>query len=283
VANTCILEILPHILASEKPLLKSDGFLSVYNEITKKENFFLFMQLAPDGKIYGPGGNTLHMHRMEYPDEKGKECTMSQHVIPTVNNSCTVPNFPYFRLGPEDGSSCDTLGLDNHPIAKFRYEQDTLDHLRVRFTDLSYFRSEKWLWDFGDGTTHNGPKPYWHTFLKNGLYNVCLTVSNENSSNTVCRWVTIGPSSNEEVEMKNENIVSVFPNPTEGPLLVTLNDYIPEKANFILYDGLGREVIKSRVYFGWNNVDLSTLSKGTYLFKVEDLGRKISMGKVVKL
>jgi PKD domain/Secretion system C-terminal sorting domain len=271
-----------NILNSERIVAKSDGFESVYNEQTKQENLFLFMQLAPDGKIYGPGGNTLHMHRMEYPDEKGEACTMTQHAINTVSNACTIPNFPYFRLGPEDGSSCDTLGLDNHPIAKYRYEADTLDHLKVRFTDLSYFRPEHWTWDFGDGTTFDGRKPYWHTFPKNGTYNVCLTVSNENSSNTSCRLVTIGPNEADEV-LPLKEIVSIFPNPVETEMLLTISEYIPEHGVVEVYDAMGKEVWKQRVYYGWNNVDLTNLINGTYYYKVKDKGRQLHAGQFIKI
>jgi hypothetical protein len=274
------------ILKSEKIVAKSDGFKSEYNEVYKQENYFIFMQLAPDGKIYGPGGNTLHMHRMEYPDEGGESCTMTQHAINTVNNSSTIPNFPYFRLGPEDGSSCDTLGLDNNPIAKFRYEPDTTDHLRVRFTDLSYFRPEKWTWDFGDGTTFDGKKPYWHKFPKNGTYNVCLTVSNENSSNTTCRLVTIGTTGIDGIEAEGiggKEVVSIFPNPVETEMLLTISEYIPEHGIVEVYDMMGRMVKKLRVYYGWNNIDIQNLAVGNYAYIVKDKGHPIHQGQFVKI
>ncbi|MDV7392332.1 PKD domain-containing protein, partial [Arthrospira platensis SPKY1] len=108
----------------------------------------------------------------------------------TVNRG--IPNFPDYRLGPLDGSPCDTLGMDNHPVAKFRYEADTLDHLRLRFTDLSYFRPEAWSWDFGDGSPASAVRYPQHLYTKSGTYEVCLTVSNENSSDNNCRTVTIG-------------------------------------------------------------------------------------------
>jgi hypothetical protein len=269
-----------------KLITKSDLYLSDYGNGNTFVNGFVFLNLAPDGKIYGPGGNTFHSHIIEYPDEEGEACNVRQHALKTVSNGLGTPNFPNFRLGPLDGSPADTLGLDNNPIAKFRYEPDTSDHLKVRFTDLSYFRPEKWTWDFGDGTTFDGKKPYWHEFPKNGIYNVCLTVSNENSSNTTCRLVTIGTTGIDGIEAEGigrKEVVSIFPNPTEGPLLVTLSEYIPEKANFILYDMMGREVMKSRIYYGWNNYDLSNLSVGNYFYIVTDKDRKIGQGKVVRI
>jgi len=90
---------------------------------------------------------------MDFPNEKGDNCRFKQHHIRIPSVSRSIPNFPNYRLGPLDGSPCDTLGLDNHPIAKYRYESaDTIDFRHIRFTDLSYFRPTRWVWDFGDGT-----------------------------------------------------------------------------------------------------------------------------------
>ena len=196
-----------------------DGFYDPYpNSGNFWKSYFGYWAQGPDGMAYMVSSvANRYLHRLVYPDEEGLACDMRQHSVPIRNNWQTIPNFPNYRLGPLDGSSCDTLGLDNNPIAKYRYEGDTLDHLKVRFTDVSYFRPETWHWDFGDGTSFDGKKPYWHTFPKNGVYHVCLTVSNENSSNTLCRNVVIGTTSiaDEDLPILNDR-VSVFPNPTDG-------------------------------------------------------------------
>ncbi len=269
-----------NILASEKVVAVSDKYKSVYTPNFSATNDFGYMALAPDGKIYGPGGNTLHMHRIDYPDEEGTEAQMKQHIVNTVNNANTIPNFPHYRLGPEDGSDCDTLGLNNYAVAKFRYEVDTADYLRVRFTDLSYYRPETWQWDFGDGATFEGRKPYWHTFPKSGTYEVCLTVSNENGSDTLCRTLVLGTSATGDVQPK-ENLVDVFPNPSDGRFLLTIRDYVPEQGVLRLYDALGREVHHQRVYYGWNDVEAGHLAVGTYVYKVEDQGKLLGQGKML--
>lgn len=267
-------------------LAEFDGYISycVADSTYCPETTFGFWQYGPDGKLYNVSdyGGSRHMHRMEYPDEEGTDCQFTQHAVYTPNNPWTIPNFPNFRLGPLDGSIADTLGLDNNPIAKFRYEQDTTDHLSVRFTDVSYFRPEKWSWDFGDNTTFDGKKPYWHSFPHNGTYNVCLTVSNENSSNTICRSITIGPSSIDH-ELTMDKVVSIFPNPTDGYLLMNISEYIPEHGEVFIYDMQGRLAIKQKIYYGWNNIDMTALSQGTYLYKVTDKKIKIGEGKIVKI
>ncbi|MBK8701836.1 MAG: PKD domain-containing protein [Saprospiraceae bacterium] len=270
------------ILNSGKVAAISDKYKSVYNPPYSLVNDFGYMALAPDGKIYGPGGNTLHMHRIDFPDEEGEEAQVRQHIINTVNNANTIPNFPNYRLGPEDSSACDTLGLDNHAIAKFRYEVDTADYLRVRFTDLSYFRPETWQWDFGDGTTFEGRKPYWHSFPQSGTYEVCLTVANENGRDTLCRTLVLGTNSTGDAE-KNDKLINIFPNPSDGRLLLTLRDYVPKQGVFRLYDFMGREVHHQRVYYGWNDVEAGHLAPGAYAYKVEDGTRILGEGRVLIL
>ncbi len=129
---------------------------------------FGFWATGPDGRLYNVSGaaSAKHMHVMDYPNEAGDACSFRQHAIKIPNNPFSIPNFPHYRLGPLDGSPCDTLGLDNHPIAKYRYEADSIDYLRLRFTDLSYFRPETWSWDFGDGSPRVSTQSPYHTFVQ---------------------------------------------------------------------------------------------------------------------
>ncbi|MFQ5447627.1 MAG: hypothetical protein ACE5FF_11910, partial [Saprospiraceae bacterium] len=107
-------------------------------------------QLGPDGKIYiHSAGGHKHLHVIHHPNEQGLASDIRQHdiILPTWNNR-SIPNMPNYRLGPLDGSPCDTLGLDNHPLAGFRWEADTLEPLLVEFTDNSFYEPTEWSWDF---------------------------------------------------------------------------------------------------------------------------------------
>jgi PKD domain len=173
-------------IIGSKQTIHYDGF----TENGASTSFFL-AQLAPDGKIYISASNTVHyLHVIHQPNLPYPDCMVEQHgiTLPTYN-SFSMPNFPNYRLGPLDGSPCDTLGLDNHPIAKFRYDQDTTDYLSVRFTDLSYYEPAEWAWDFGDGTVSQDTSPV-HSYPSDGTYEVCLTVFNQYSSDTFCRTLT---------------------------------------------------------------------------------------------
>jgi hypothetical protein len=271
------------IIASKILLDTFDGFQS-YPDPDLYITTLGHWAYGPDGKLYNVSGagSAHHMHVMHYPNEGGKASKFQQHGLKIANNAWTIPNFPNFRLGPLDGSPCDTLGLDNHPVAKYRYEADSIDYLRLRFTDLSYYRPETWSWDFGDGSPRVSTQSPYHTFSKPGVYNVCLTVSNENSNNTSCRTITLGTVSSDDVSVIRADI-SLFPNPVQDYLLITLGEYVPAYGLVMIYDVTGRPVITQRIYYGQNSVDMSAQSAGVYVWKVMDGEREIKEGKAVKI
>jgi len=273
-----------NLFATEQVIAEYDGFVHCLNDnptIKHSVNMW-YLNNSPDGKIYIAPTTTTNKHLgvINYPNEEGIACDVRQHsvVLPTEFFR-TMPSFPHYRLGPDDGCPCDTLGLDNHPIAKFRYEPDSVQHKKIRFTDLSYFRPETWRWDFGDGSPQVIERYPFHTYSANGTYEVCLTVSNENSSNTTCRTVTIGTSSSDDAKLKAD--ITLFPNPVSDMLQVTLGEYIPENGKIHIYDTTGRQVLSQRLYYGHNHIDMSHLQPGLYLWTAEDDDVKIKSGKVV--
>ncbi len=273
------------ILLSEEVVSIWDGSKFQYNEWDRGvELLFSTLVTGPDGKIYCvPPGGVRSLHTIEYPEERGKASIVLQNNIklPTQNFN-SLPNFPNFRTGPWDGSPCDTLGLDNMPVAKYRYEQDTTNHLRLRFTDLSYFSPDEWEWDFGDGTYHTGRKPYWHTFPSPGSYEVCLSAKNENGADRFCRTIHIGGTVGTD-HLRYKANVTIFPNPAEDNLLITVSDLIPAFGFIKLYDVTGREVKRGRVYYGQNNLDISSLASGTYFWKFFDDVKLLKTGKLIKI
>ncbi|MCO6484853.1 MAG: T9SS type A sorting domain-containing protein [Saprospiraceae bacterium] len=73
---------------------------------------FFAMQRAPDGRIYiSTGSSNMAWHVIEYPDVKGKDCWVhpSGMLFPHLTSSA-IPHIPNYRLGPLEGSPCDTLG-----------------------------------------------------------------------------------------------------------------------------------------------------------------------------
>lgn len=181
---------------------------------------FGIMELGPDGRLYVNGltGGDHCMHRIKSPEKPGTACEVEQRYFYFDYPIANLPHFPNFRLGPIDGSSCDTLGLDNHPLAGWRY--DKTGGLGVDFTSVSWYEPDTWWWDFGDPasgasnqTAERNPS---HDFSAPGAYEVCLTVSNQYGSDTKCKWVWVSTvSSNDDLGMMNDEW-RLFPNPTTG-------------------------------------------------------------------
>ena len=203
--------------------------------------------------------------------------------IAVLDNShyfTTMPNFNTLRLGPLDGSSCDTLGLDNHPVSRFRYEQDSMDYLSIDFVDLSYFEPTSWSWSFGDGQTSTERFPS-HTYEQAGVYEVCQTVSNVHSSHTSCDTLFLGVSSLEDVEEKRH--ITVVPNPVEDMMRVAIHDYLPQQAIIRLYNLEGQLVVQQALSGVTELIDLSSLTAGVYVYKLYDGIKHLGGGKVVKM
>jgi len=236
--------------------------------------------LAPDGKIYISSKNSApYIHVIHKPNLRGLACMAERSGIEITYN-VGISNMPYFRLGPIDGSTCDTLGIDNVPWAWWRYDQDSTEHLKIQFVDVSAYEVEEWYWDFGDGNTSRDTSPL-HTYSKNGVYEVCLIVKNKNGADTLCRTLYIGVVSNSD---QNKNIdFQLFPNPCKSFLIINVNDYLPSKMIMTIYDLQGKEVLHKRLYQGSNVIDLDDVNASIYVVEIREQGIVVKSEKLVKM
>ena len=242
-------------------------------------------QLAPDGKIYIASNNGVtSLHVIHNPDADCPDCRIEQHGIelPTFN-AFSIPNQPNYRLGPIDGSPCDTLGIDNIPLARWRYEQDTLQPFQVQFYDLSDYEPAEWLWDFGDGSTSTDTLPQ-HTFPGYGTYEVCLTVSNAHGSGTQCKELEFTMPNSTAEEEQTEAAATAFPNPFQERFSLSLRPgWLPVDAWVEVYDAVGRRVHRQPLRAGVNGVGMAGQAGGVYVWRVVQRGRVLGVGKIVKL
>ena len=240
------------------------------------------MQLGPDNRMYVPAGGRGVINVINKPWLAGEESDFENFAIitPTPIFPAT-PNILNPRLGPVDGSSCDTLGIDNNPVSQFRYYQDdSLDYKEIGFVDLSYMEPTSWEWDFDDGNSSTERYPV-HSYSEDGIYQVCLTVSNENSSSTSCDTLLLGVSSLDE-GTKNRHI-TLFPNPVQDFTRVAIHDYLPQEAFIRFFDQQGRVVLSEHLGGVTTLVDLSNIHSGIYNYEVWDGQLKLSNGKIVKI
>ena len=82
---------------------------------------------------------------------------------------------------------CMTVSVSFAPIANFTSSDSGGG--TIIFTDNSSNNPTSWVWDFGDGNTSTQQNPT-HTYTATGTYTVCLTVTNNAGSNTICMDVT---------------------------------------------------------------------------------------------
>ena len=273
------------IIESREIVAIDDGYIYYYptdlDSVTALVCQFGWMALAPDGKIYISTitGSSRRFHRINNPNWKGEACDVDQHsiVIPTSIGR-GVPNFPNFRLGPLDDSQADTLGLNNHPIAKYRYVQDSLVDHRVHFFDLSYYDPVDYLWDFGDSNTSEELEPN-HTYAEKGIYEVCLTVSNIYDTSTSCKTIMLGTTST--IDKKLEVDISIYPNPTSDYLTINFHNYLAMDAEVRLYDVIGNVVLEESLKGASTILNLQDLNAGVYVYKVYDGDSEIYSGQVV--
>lgn len=82
---------------------------------------------------------------------------------------------------------CDTLQPDCEAFYYYYPVDSNAFSLTFQFTDASIGTPSEWLWDFGDGTTSTEQNPV-HTFPEQGIYPVCLTITDtvNNCTNTFC-------------------------------------------------------------------------------------------------
>ncbi len=257
-----------------------DGFIQPgWFEVT-----FAAMMNAPDGRIYiiSPGGSSKFMHVINHPDLGGASCDFRQHSINLPYwNGRTAPNIPNFRLGPLDGSDCDTLGLNNHPISWWRYEDEEIfDWYTQRFTDLSYYDPETWYWDFGDGSTTDEQSPV-HTF-EPGLYHVCLTVSNSFSSDSMCQWMEILTTDIKEAQASLPDL-SIDPNPFSDELIIHSRRERIRTVQFHLYDIHGRLVFHQTEMPVPLTISMPSLLPGMYYNVITEQDGSMSTFTLMKI
>ncbi len=266
-----------NIAASKKVIAEYDGFQSPFS------TRFYLAQLAPDGNIYlscTNGVNVLHI--ITNPDFEGLS-SFRQHAVPLPTyNAFGLPNLPHYRLGPIDGSACDTLGIDNIPLARFRHDViDSSDLLTRFFTDLSAYEPTAWHWDFGDGSTSDSRYPL-HSFPGPGSYEVCLTVSNANGADESCQTIDILLTATDEPAAYWERGIRLFPNPAREVLHLQRAE-LSAPLRMEVVDISGRVLLQRTVAAGMAEatVEVSHLVPGLYFCRFYDRGVLLGVEKVV--
>ncbi|MEN9522574.1 MAG: hypothetical protein RL065_951, partial [Bacteroidota bacterium] len=135
-------------------------------------------------------------------------------------------------------------------------------------------------WSWGDGSTDTMPYPN-HTYASAGFYNVCLTVWNNNCSDSQCVYYNVNRMNaknamhsiniiNTQVpngikNINNEKPFSVYPNPAKDELNFNLND---EKVNSIKITSIDGK-LNFQTTSALNEININNLSTGIYFVEVQ--------------
>lgn len=246
-------------------------------------------QAGPDGRLYiNTSNSSFSMHRIDFPNRPGTACRFINNAVntPTLNTR-EMPNFPNYRLGPLDGSPCDTLGLDNHPLARFRWEAEdsTLAPLTLTFSDLSHYNPSVWHWDFGDGTSRDttATGEVIHTFPAPGTYNVCLSVSNQYSADTFCLPVHVGVVSSASAPATPLTAVTLAPNPAREAIYLYAQHLQNAHVQLSLFNAYGTPVLTRQLLLrDGAYISTAQLPNGIYGYRITlpDSGQ-IQTGKMI--
>lgn len=156
--------------------------------------------------------------------------------------------------------------------------------LQVQFTDLSAGNPTDWEWDFeNDGITDSYDQHPQHTFLNSGLYSVKLTISDDQSSNTVVQENYIQVDTTVHIAQQAKKMwLSASPNPFQNGTEIILYSAGEEMAEIEILN-LSGEVICTRLpisktagyqKFNWDGRHDSgtALPAGIYLARIRHKG-----------
>lgn len=180
---------------------------------------------------------------------------------------------------------------ENIPTAEFTSSVTEIDLADsegiVEFTNNSE-GATGFIWNFADGTTDDINESPTHVFSTAGTYTVSLTVFNaDGCSDTKTTEIEVFgqmASSNKNINIPLWNI-AVFPNPTQGKLMINFALESAQNLSYRVVDIYGRTIIQSAAQpykTAQVSLDMSAMAAGIYYVIFEDEGQKM-VRKVVKM
>jgi len=103
-------------------------------------------------------------------------------------------------------------------------------------------------------------------------YSINGCVSNSVTNVSICTGV-------QEI---NKTSISVYPNPTNGVLNISIPSELTGVTSIEVYDAIGKLAIKETLSNDANTINLSKLENGMYVFKIINNNKTVKVGKVVK-
>jgi hypothetical protein len=174
-------------------------------------------------------------------------------------------------------SSMQTVTVDSLPNASY---SSSVTSATATFTNMSTNNLTN-SWNFGDASGLNTTVNPSHTYSANGVYNVQLIVSNSCGMDSISQTVTIVGIG---IQENSFGEISIFPNPTNGMLNVTMNNSSFSEIKISVVDIQGKEVFSlydKNVSANYNKqINLENLAKGLYYIKLST-GTDVKVEKLI--
>ncbi|MCB9045919.1 MAG: T9SS type A sorting domain-containing protein [Chitinophagales bacterium] len=161
----------------------------------------------------------------------------------------------------------------NIPEPSFTYNKPSLNNLNFSYTGSTYSTIE---WDFDDGTTSNQASPS-HVYAKDGVYTVCVKVTNSCGDNTYCQILDTWPVGINDVTSSDN--IHVYPNPANDILYIS--GHTPG-TTITLYDVIGKKLYQGVSTTTKESIHINNFLAGTYIIQLTDKSGKKTTKRMVK-
>jgi PKD domain/Secretion system C-terminal sorting domain len=250
-------------------------------------------------------GDDLHSADIVTGLPQGISYTVSQIrcITTPCNQTITISGtpsasgtFPYTLKN--SGGGCTTSGANGtltvsttgtcarNCIPNYSTTYDTVQNQFTMLLDASN-NGVSYSWDFGDGSTSTSATPT-HTFTKDSIYNVCLTVNTANGNScTFCHnigknnagniyrtaagfslvVVDNRPPTTVATVMKDETKATLFPNPTSGKSKLVFSSIV-NNVTISVTNSMGQLVVGKSNFSGTEfNINLDAQPAGMYIIE----------------
>jgi PKD repeat protein len=147
----------------------------------------------------------------------------------------------------------------NVPVPNPNFTTDNF-FLTIEFNNNSQ-NAISYEWDFDDGNTSTDFEPT-HTYINEGVYNVCLTAFGTCDTIVKCKSITVEKN---DVSLNNETLelgINIYPNPASE--LITIDRQNDAISNALIYSANGKKVAEIKLSTEKTQVSIHNWNSGIY-------------------
>jgi PKD repeat protein len=185
---------------------------------------------------------------------------------------------------------CQQVVVTNNNVscdANFYLFQDSVNSNIYYIWNLSAGSNLVYSWDFGDGTVSSQQFPT-HTYTSQGIFTICLTVTdnNGNCSDQFCQTIEVlnkatgttinvvpfGDMADIEDEVNIPTDVKLFPNPAMNSINISLESNATSDFNYQIIDVMGNQIDYGHLNSNQNGaskqINVSSFQRGVYFVRI---------------